>query len=176
LFLRLPTATDAKNIVKLHKSVHSVDGWLPWLHRYLLEELSQGLARIVQRKQSIKAFDSLGGFVRLFTISCSCSMDCLGTLAHWVTIPFFQYGETSWLNIPWNWGRSCSDSFRDHGWIVLLSCWWDLPLVQQIPQGNQRACYRGRKELHIMAGSGEGFWRTEEHLAVPWQTHLAPMI
>jgi hypothetical protein len=29
LFLRLPTATDAKNIVKLHKSVHSVDGWLP---------------------------------------------------------------------------------------------------------------------------------------------------
>jgi hypothetical protein len=25
-FLRLPTATDPKNIVKLHKSVHSVDG------------------------------------------------------------------------------------------------------------------------------------------------------
>jgi hypothetical protein len=27
-FLRLPTATDLKNIVKLHKSVHSVDGMI----------------------------------------------------------------------------------------------------------------------------------------------------
>jgi hypothetical protein len=27
-FLRLPTATDLKNIVKLHKSVHSMDGMI----------------------------------------------------------------------------------------------------------------------------------------------------
>jgi hypothetical protein len=73
-FLRLPTATDLKNIVKLHKSVHSIDemiGSLDCRHTQLLEELYQGLARIVQRKR-IKAIDCHGVHCRLLSVPMAC--------------------------------------------------------------------------------------------------------
>jgi hypothetical protein len=66
-FLRLPTATDLKNIVKLHKA---------GLHTHILEKLSQGLARIVQRKRSHPL-----SWSPLQTTFCSCGMHRMGTLA-----------------------------------------------------------------------------------------------
>jgi hypothetical protein len=71
-FLRVPTATDLKNIVKFHKSIHSVDGMIGSLDcTHVLEELSQGLARIVERK-GIKAIDSDGVHCRLFSVPMAC--------------------------------------------------------------------------------------------------------
>jgi hypothetical protein len=73
-FLRLPTAIYLKNIVKLHKATHSVDGMsgsLDCTHTHILEELSQGLARIVQRKR-IKAIDRHGVHCRLLSVPMAC--------------------------------------------------------------------------------------------------------
>jgi hypothetical protein len=64
----------SQGTLKLHKSVHSVDGLLgslDWTHTHLLDELSQGMAEIVQRKR-IKAFNCLGGCGGLCVVPLAC--------------------------------------------------------------------------------------------------------
>jgi hypothetical protein len=70
-FLRLPTATDLKNFVKLHKATHSVDGIIGSLDCTHTFWKNCPKAWIVQRRR-IKAIDSHGVHCGLFSVPMAC--------------------------------------------------------------------------------------------------------
>jgi hypothetical protein len=79
-FLRLPTATDLKNIVKLHKAAHGVDGMIGSLDCTHTRS-GRTVPRLGKDRTKEKNRSHPLSWSPLQTTFCSCGMHRMGTLA-----------------------------------------------------------------------------------------------